>query len=72
MTIMMDSKKVRKQTAQQKAPDARRAPLPKPSGAILRNEAYLRYVAMTKDEAQRRRWTFYEAVIMRMEKTENF
>ncbi len=29
---------------------------------ILRNEAYLLYVAMTKDEAQRRRWTFYEAV----------
>jgi pyruvate kinase len=29
---------------------------------ILRNEAYLQYVAMTKDEAQRRRWTFYEAV----------
>jgi len=28
----------------------------------LRNEAYLWYVAMTKDEAQRRRWTFYEAV----------
>ncbi len=30
---------------------------------ILRNEAYVWYVAMTKDEAQRRRWTFYEAVI---------
>jgi hypothetical protein len=35
---------------------------------ILRNEAYLivrrndERVAMTKDEAQRRRWTFYEAV----------
>ena len=29
---------------------------------ILRNEAYLSYVAMTKDEAQRRRWTFYTAV----------
>jgi len=29
---------------------------------ILRSEAYLRYVATTKDEAQRRRWTFYEAV----------
>jgi len=29
---------------------------------ILRNEAYLLYVAMAKDEAQRRRWTFYEAV----------
>ncbi len=28
----------------------------------LRNEAYLSYVAMTKDEAQRRRWTFYEVV----------
>jgi hypothetical protein len=30
--------------------------------STLRNEAYLLYVAMTKDEAQRRRWTFYEAV----------
>ncbi len=30
---------------------------------ILRNEAYLQYVGMTKDEAQRRRWTFYEAVL---------
>ncbi len=29
---------------------------------ILRNEAYLSYVGMTKDEAQRRRWTFYKAV----------
>jgi hypothetical protein len=29
---------------------------------ILRNEAYLSYAAMTKDEAQHRRWTFYEAV----------
>ncbi len=29
---------------------------------ILRNEAYLSYVGMTKDEAQRRRWTFCEAV----------
>jgi hypothetical protein len=29
---------------------------------ILRNEAYVWYVAMTKHEAQRRRWTFYEAV----------
>src|SRR3990170_7744150 len=30
---------------------------------ILRNEAYFfRYAAMTKDAAQRRRWTFYEAV----------
>jgi hypothetical protein len=24
-----------------------------------------KYAAMTKDEAQRRRWTFYEAVILR-------
>ena len=32
---------------------------------ILRNETYLWYVAMTKDEAQRRRWTFYEAVIIK-------
>ena len=31
---------------------------------IFRNEAYVWYVAMTKDEAQRRRWTFYEAVII--------
>ena len=30
--------------------------------SILRNEAYLWYVGMTKDEAQHRRWTFYEAV----------
>ncbi len=29
---------------------------------ILRNEAYLSYTAMTKDEAQHRRWIFYEAV----------
>ncbi len=29
---------------------------------ILRNEAYFSYAAMTKDETQRRRWTFYEAV----------
>jgi hypothetical protein len=29
---------------------------------ILRSEAYSRYVATTKDEAQHRRWTFYEAV----------
>ncbi len=29
---------------------------------ILRNETYLQYVAMTKDEAQRSSWTFYEAV----------
>ncbi len=32
------------------------------SGAILKNETYLSYVAVTKDEAQRRRWTFYEVV----------
>ncbi len=30
----------------------------------LRNEAYFSYVAMTKDEAQHRRWTFYEAVLV--------
>ncbi len=30
--------------------------------STLRNEAYFSYVAMTKDEAQRRRWTSYEAV----------
>jgi len=29
---------------------------------ILRNEAYLQYAAMTKDEAERSSWTFYEAV----------
>jgi hypothetical protein len=29
---------------------------------ILRSEAYVRYVATTKDTAQHRRWTFYEAV----------
>jgi hypothetical protein len=28
----------------------------------LRNEAYLWYAAVTKDAAQRRSWTFYEAV----------
>ncbi len=28
----------------------------------LRNEAYFSYVAMTKDEAQHSRWTFYEVV----------
>jgi hypothetical protein len=60
---MMHSQEVIKGTAKQKAPDARRALLFKPSGAILRNETYLLYVAMTKDEAQRRRWTLYEAVI---------
>ena len=29
---------------------------------ILRNEAYLQYAAMTKDVAQRRSWTFFEAI----------
>jgi hypothetical protein len=29
---------------------------------ILRSETYFLYVAMTKDEAQRSRWTFYEVV----------
>jgi hypothetical protein len=29
---------------------------------ILRSEAYFPHVGMTKDEAQRRRWAFYEAV----------
>ncbi len=33
----------------------------------LRNKAYLQYVAMTKDEAQRLRWTFYEAVLLAFE-----
>jgi hypothetical protein len=30
----------------------------------LRSEAYLQYVATTKDKAERRRWTFYEAVMV--------
>jgi hypothetical protein len=29
---------------------------------ILRNETYLWYAAVTKDAAQRRSWTFYEAI----------
>jgi hypothetical protein len=29
---------------------------------ILRNEAYLSYAAVTRDAAQRRYWTFYEAI----------
>jgi hypothetical protein len=29
---------------------------------ILRNEAYLLYAAVTKDAAERRSWTFCEAV----------
>jgi hypothetical protein len=29
---------------------------------ILRNEAYLQYAAVTKDVAQHRSWTFYEAI----------
>ena len=29
---------------------------------ILRNEAYLRYAAVTKGAAQRSSWTFYEAI----------
>jgi len=29
---------------------------------IRRNEAYVRYAAVTEDVAQRRRWTFYKAV----------
>jgi hypothetical protein len=31
---------------------------------ILKNEAYLSYAAMTKDEAQRSIRTFYEAVMI--------
>ena len=31
---------------------------------VLRREAYDQYAAMTKDEAQRRYWTFYEAIII--------
>ena len=29
---------------------------------IQRNEAYLSYAAVTRDEAQHRYWTFYEAI----------
>ena len=29
---------------------------------VLRSEEYLSYAAMTKDEAQRRYWAFYEAI----------
>jgi len=29
---------------------------------ILRNEAYVWYAAVTRDAAQRRSWTFYEAI----------
>jgi len=29
---------------------------------LLRNETYLSYVVLTKDEAQRRRWTFCKVV----------
>jgi carbon storage regulator len=29
---------------------------------IPRNEAYLSYAAVTRDEAQRRYWTFYDAI----------
>jgi hypothetical protein len=29
---------------------------------ILRSETYFLYVAMTKGEAQRSRWTFYDVV----------
>ena len=35
---------------------------------ILRNEEYLRYAAVTKDAAQRRSLTFYEAIILNPEK----
>jgi len=31
---------------------------------IMRNEAYLPYITVTKDAAQRRYWTFYEVVIL--------
>ena len=31
---------------------------------ILRNEAYFSYAAMTKDEVQHSRMTFYEAVMI--------
>ena len=39
---------------------------------ILRNEAYLSYAAKTKDEAQRRYWTFYEAIIILFLKSSEF
>jgi hypothetical protein len=29
---------------------------------ILRNEAYIKYVGMSKGEAQHSRWAFYKAV----------
>jgi len=29
---------------------------------IMRNEAYIRYAAVTKDAAERRSWTFYKAI----------
>jgi len=35
---------------------------------ILRSEAYVWYVATTKDAAQHRRWTFYEAVKLELQK----
>ena len=31
---------------------------------FLRSEAYLAYAATTKDAVQRRRWTFYEAIMI--------
>ena len=42
--------------AKKKVPDQRER--------ILRIEAYIRYAAMTKDEAWRRYGAFYEAVIL--------
>jgi len=30
---------------------------------VLRNEVYFQYSAMTKDEAEHRRWAFCEAVV---------
>mgnify|MGYP003973209053 CR=1 FL=1 len=35
---------------------------------IPRNEAYLSYAAVTRDAAQRRYWTFYEAIKIYLKK----
>ena len=32
---------------------------------IFRNEAYIEVRRMTKDEAQRSRWTFYEVITIK-------
>jgi len=35
---------------------------------VLRNEMYLWYIAVTKDAAERRSWTFYKAVKFSIER----